>query len=99
MYFHIIPLARPYTVDWTGQINIPTDGEWAFGLRINGKAEVYIDEQPVLTAPEPTEYTEGNQISLAAGRHRIRVHYVDFLGGSRSHLSWVAPGGSPSVSA
>jgi hypothetical protein len=77
-------------VDWRGQIEAPTDGEYAFGLRVNGSAQVFIDDQLVVDAPEPTEYTEG-KLSLSAGPHKIQIKFVDHLGGSRLHLYWTPP--------
>ena len=92
-YFHIIPLGRPFTVDWTGQINLPSSGNWAFGLRIHGRAEVFVDDQSVVNATQPADYIEG-QAALSGGWHNIRIHYLDYLGGSRIHLYWTPPGNS-----
>ena len=91
-YFHLLPYPRPYTVDWRGQIDIPANGDWTFALRINGKAQVLIDGQLVIDAPEANDDIEG-KISLTAGRHAIQVRYLDLFGNSRLHLSWMAPGG------
>jgi 4-amino-4-deoxy-L-arabinose transferase-like glycosyltransferase len=95
-YFHLIPLDRPYTVDWSGQIEIPVNGNWNFGLRINGQAQVFIDDQLVVNAAEPSEDIEGT-IALTASRHRIHVRYFDYLGESRLHLYWTAPGGQKQI--
>jgi len=91
MYFHLIPLGRPYTVDWSGQVEAPTSGEYAFGLWLNGHAKVFIDNQLVIDAPDPTDYIEG-KITLDAGRHKIQVKYLDDIGGSLLHLYWTLPG-------
>ncbi len=90
-YFHLIPLPRPYGVIWTGQIDIPEDGAYAFGLEVNGQAQLYIDDQLVVDAPEPTTYLEGF-IDLDAGRHDLRLQFLDDVGGSRLHLYWTPPG-------
>ena len=98
-YFHITPLERPYSVDWSGQIEIPADGDWTFGLRINGKAQVFIDDQLVVNATEPSNNNaidgsdpiEG-KVTLKAGPHSIRIRYLDYLGSSRLHLYWTPPG-------
>jgi 4-amino-4-deoxy-L-arabinose transferase-like glycosyltransferase len=95
-YFHIIPLPRPFSVDWTGKINIGSDGDWTFGLRIAGKAQVFIDDQLVIDAVEPTESIEGT-LNLTAGWHSIRIHYLDYVGASRIHLYWTPPGGEREI--
>ena len=95
-YFHLTPLERPYTVDWSGQIEIPTDGDWKFGLRINGQAQVFIDDQLVVNATQPSKDIEG-VIALTAGRHPIHIRYLDHLGDSRLHLYWTAPDGQKQV--
>jgi 4-amino-4-deoxy-L-arabinose transferase-like glycosyltransferase len=96
MYIHILPIARPYTVDWRGQINLPTDGDWAFGLRVNGQAQLFIDDQLIVDATEPTDYLEG-RTAFDAGWHRIQIRFLDYLGGSRIHLSWTPPGGTQQI--
>ena len=90
-YFHLIPMERPYGALWTGQIEIPEDGPYAFGLEVNGQAQLFIDDQLVVDAAEPTNYLEGN-INLGAGRHEIRLQFLDNVGGSRLHLYWTPPG-------
>lgn len=92
MYIHLTPLDRPYTVDWSGQIEIPVNGNWAFGLRINGQAQVFVDGQLAVNASEPSDYIEGTKVSLTAGSHAIHIRFLDYLGGSRIHLYWTAPG-------
>jgi hypothetical protein len=90
-YFHLIPLQRPYGVVWSGQIEVPETGEYAFGLNVNGRAQLFIDEQLVVDASEPTPYLEG-AINLDAGRHDLRLQFLDDVGGSRLHLYWTPPG-------
>jgi hypothetical protein len=90
-YFHLIPMERPYGVLWTGQIEIPQGGPYAFGLEVNGQAQLFIDDQLVVDASEPTNYLEGN-INLDPGRHDLRLQFLDNSGGSRLHLYWTPPG-------
>ncbi len=92
MYIHLIPLERPYGVEWRGEIEIPADGTYEFGLRINGQAQLYINDTLVVDAPEPADNASGT-IDLEAGRNRIRLRFLDYLGGSRIHLYWTPPGG------
>lgn len=90
MYIHIVPLPRPYSVDWKGQIAIPENGRYEFGLRINGKAKVSIDGQLVVETNHTSEYTAG-QVTLTRGMHPISVRFVDSESASRIHLYWQTP--------
>jgi hypothetical protein len=89
-YFHLIPLSRPYSVDWTGAIDIPSTGEYAFGLKVRGRAQLFIDDQLVVDAPEPSDYVQGT-INLEAGQHALHLYYLDYLSYSRLHLYWTPP--------
>ncbi len=97
MYYQITPLNnRPYTIDWSGQIEIPVGGDWTFGLWINGKAQVFIDGQLVVNATGPSDDIEGDT-TLTAGRHSIHIRFLDYLGGSLIHLYWMSPGGQKQI--
>jgi len=96
MYFHLLPLQRPYGVEWEGEIEIPTTGEYEFGLRVNGEAQLYINEELVVDASQPTEYM-GGKIQLGEGRNTLRLRFLDHLSASRIHLYWTKPGGVQSV--
>jgi hypothetical protein len=91
MYFHLTPLDRPYGVEWEGEIEIPASGEYEFGLRVTGEAQLYINAELVVDAARPTEYL-GSWVQLAAGRNKLRLRYFDYLGASRIHLYWTKPG-------
>ena len=74
-----------------GEIEIPESGQYDFALRVNGQAQLFIDDQLIVDASEPTEYLEGS-INLDAGRHQLRLEFLDNVGGSRLHLYWTPPG-------
>lgn len=90
-YFHLIPLKRPYSVVWTGEIEIPEDGSYAFGLEVNGRAQLFINGELVVDASEPTDYLEGS-LNLEAGRYDVLLPFMDDVNGSRLHLYWTPPG-------
>jgi hypothetical protein len=96
MYIHYTPLPRPYTVEWTGLIDIPTPGTWTFGLDLNGEAELWLDDQAVIKGTTDNNPAEG-QIALTAGQHRIRLHFLDNRGGSLIHLYWTPPAGEKQI--
>lgn len=90
-YFHLTPLNRPYGAIWSGQIEAPQDGSYAFGLEVNGMAKLYVDDELILEASGPPEYKE-TMVDLSAGRHDLRLQFLDDVGGSRLHLYWTPPG-------
>jgi hypothetical protein len=96
LYFHVIPLPRPYTVEWSGKIAIPADGFYSFGLESIDESQLWIDEQPVVAATEHNVYAEG-MVELAAGLHDIRIRYADRTDHSHINFYWTPPGGSRQV--
>lgn len=92
-YFHLIPLQRPYTVEWAGSLVAPQSGAYQLGLRAVQEAELFIDGQRLLTTPGPDQYTDA-PIILEAGLHDILIRYRDTVDRSRIHLTWVLPNGS-----
>lgn len=91
-YFHLIPLQRPYTVEWSGSLIAPQSGEYRLGLRAVQEASLLVDGQRLLATLEPDRYTEA-PITLKAGRHELRLLYRDSTDRSRIHLLWTPPGG------
>jgi 4-amino-4-deoxy-L-arabinose transferase-like glycosyltransferase len=95
-YFHLIPLERPYSVDWTGAIEIPSAGEYVFEMKVRGRAQLYIDDQLVIDAPDPSDNVQG-AVNLNAGLHSVYLYFHDHLGFSRLHLYWTPPGAEREV--
>lgn len=96
MYIHHIPLARPYSVEWSGMVEAPMAGTYQFGLDVRGSAALALDGRTIVQVAEPTEHATGN-VALEAGWHSLRLRFVDDLGSSRIHLLWTPPGGDESV--
>ena len=46
LYFHDIPLPRPYTVEWRGKLAAPHDGEYRLGIESIDESELWIDGEP-----------------------------------------------------
>jgi 4-amino-4-deoxy-L-arabinose transferase-like glycosyltransferase/streptogramin lyase len=91
LYFHITLLPRPYTVEWSGKINIPTQGNYVFGLESIDDSWLYIDDRLVVEAHVGNQYQQG-AISLATGLHDIRVRYLDKSNWSHINVYWTPPG-------
>lgn len=95
-YNHYLPLPRPYTVVWSGFLEANVPGQYEIGLRVRGKAEIFLDGQLLLSQSEPTDYA-GAGVRLAAGRHDFRMRFLDNLDSSRIHLYWTPPGGQRQI--
>jgi 4-amino-4-deoxy-L-arabinose transferase-like glycosyltransferase len=91
VYFHLTPLPRPYSVEWTGTLDVPESGVYGLGLRAVDEARLYIDDEPLVAAVSPDSYTEV-LVDLQAGPHKLRITYQDLSDRSRIHLYWTPPG-------
>ncbi len=91
-YYHNQPLPRPYTVEWLGQINIPQDGEFSFGLQSIDESQLYLDDQLLIDNNSRDAYVQ-SEINLTAGYHLIRIRYADRTGYTYITLFWTPPEG------
>jgi sugar lactone lactonase YvrE len=91
-YFHFTPLPRPYTVEWTGSLDVPQSGLYRLGLRAVQGAQLYLDGSLLVTTFAPNENVDAI-VTLEAGLHELKVRYKDNTDGSRIHLYWMPPTG------
>ena len=91
LYFHDIPLPRPYTVEWVGKLAVPFAGVYRLGIESIDESELWIDDIAVAASPEPNQYDE-DSITLAAGLHDIRIRYVARTSHYHVNLHWAPPG-------
>jgi sugar lactone lactonase YvrE len=92
VYFHLTPLPRPYSVEWTGTLVVPQSGIYGLGVRAVDEARLYLDGQMLVSAGPPGDYVE-QLAELRAGPHELRITYQDLAGHSRIHLYWTWPDG------
>ena len=90
-YYHLTPLPRPYSVEWTGLLDVPVTGIYGLAVRSVGEADLYIDGVLVTKAIVPNRIFE-TDVSLEAGLHELKVLFKDTLPRSRLHLMWRTPG-------
>ena len=90
LYFHITPLPRPYTVEWTGKIAIPQSGLYRFGLESIDESELYINDALITASLLPNQYEEGS-IELEEGFHDIRILFADRTDHTHINLYWSPP--------
>jgi hypothetical protein len=90
-YFQVTHLNRPYTIEWTGNIHVPSRGHYLFGLECRDSSTLWIDNKHVLDDKTPDQYQEAG-IDLAAGLHSLRIRYTDKTGYTHIYLYWTSPG-------
>ena len=90
VYFHLTPLPRPYSVEWTGTLDVPANGVYALGMRAVDQAQLYLDGELVVEATSSDKYIE-EFLELSSGLHDLRVSYQDLTGRSRIHIYWTRP--------
>ena len=94
MRFHLLPLPRPYSVEWKGKLYVPQDGAYRFGASAIDESWLYVDEKMVVdNSRNVGSYGEGGVV-LTAGFHDIRVRYVDRTGHTYINVFWTPPGRS-----
>jgi len=84
-----------FAVDYTGMLNIPTDGVWNFTSSSDDGSLLYIGTTLVINnngghgqpGPAPT-----GSIGLKAGFHRFRLQFCEGGGGYGLQVSWAGPG-------
>ena len=91
-YFHIIPLPRPYSVDWSGSLSVPTSGLYSIGTSSIDESNLTVDGREYPTTPAGDGF-HFHALALAAGLHPIKVGYDSVNGYGQIYLRWIRPGG------
>lgn len=82
-----------FSVRWKGEIEVHEAGEYAFEVRSDDGARLWIDEQLVIDAwLEQSPRAHGGTIVLSDGWHDIRLEYFQNVGGAVCELHWRPPG-------
>ena len=77
-----------------GQIDIPSDGAWGFGLGSDQSAQLYIDGQLVINDDSGHSYRWANgTVELEAGLHDFEVRYWEGWSDAGLTTTWTPPGG------
>ncbi|MBZ0307108.1 MAG: glycosyltransferase family 39 protein, partial [Anaerolineae bacterium] len=92
MYFHELPLPRPYSIEWTGRLLAPDAGSYIFDLRQVGYTEVYLDGELILTTDKPDRRIE-TEVELTSGLHDLLIRYQDTQNASQIYIGWQPPNG------
>ena len=91
-----ISLARralAFAFNFTGFINVPSDGQYTFYTTSDDGSKLYIDNVPVVKNDGLHAAIEkSGTIGLKAGKHAISVAYLQQGGGSVLNVSYSGPG-------
>lgn len=91
IYFHHLPLPRPYSVVWSGWLNISEDGDYHLQIIAVENAEVLIDGRSIMTTAG-SDIPANTTVRLIPRTYRIEVRYIDSSPYSRIELAWKIPG-------
>ena len=84
-----------FIVHVIAEINVPTAGEYTFRLRSDDGSELLIDNNLVIDHDGLHGASDKDgAVTLTAGRHALRVNYVEAGGDQELRLSWRKPGDS-----
>ncbi|MCS6800521.1 MAG: glycosyltransferase family 39 protein [Chloroflexota bacterium] len=91
MYFHILPLPRPYSVEWRGTLRIDQPGVYRFGTEQISTSQLFLNGRLIIDNRRGSELHEVD-VPLEAGLHDLQLKFVDRDPYSRIYLYWTPPG-------
>lgn len=88
------PLPPPFSIEWTGTLEIERDGDYEFVLESDDGSILEIDDRVVVDngGDHPIRARSGS-IRLSEGTHPVRIRYFNRLLGGVLRWKWRAPGG------
>ncbi len=89
----LLPLPRPYSVEWVGKIDAPRSGLYSLATESADTSWVYLDGQLVTTNEGADRQLREGTIRLDAGLHDLRVRFRDETGYTFIRVYWTPPGG------
>ncbi|MEA3210849.1 MAG: fibronectin-binding autotransporter adhesin [Chthoniobacter sp.] len=85
--------AAAESYQWTGKINIPATGNWAFFNSNDDAGRLFIDGNLVVQVEGGHAALEtGGMINLSAGYHDLRLDFSNTSGAGSETISWQGPG-------
>jgi DNA-binding beta-propeller fold protein YncE len=88
VYFQVLPLPMPFSVEWNGQLAAPVAGTYRFSSTSIDSSQLFIDGLPV---------QNDGALSLTAGLHDLRLRYEAHSGHNHVELRWQPPGRESAV--
>ncbi len=96
LYFHNIPLPRPYSIEWKGRLYAPTAGVYRFATESLDDSQLLINTQSIITNAGHNTTVEGSA-QLAKGWHDIIVRFADKTSHTHIYLYWSPPVGAREI--
>jgi streptogramin lyase len=90
--FHLTPLPRPYSVDWTGKLDIPVAGVYSFATDSVDSSWIYLDGKLVATNQGQPDRQGQGAVRLTEGMHDVEIKFQDLSGFSYLTIYWQPPG-------
>ncbi len=92
-------IKNPFSVHWTGYLDIPLSGTWSIGVSVDDGARLLIDQQAVCDCLSHNGLTRCmDTIHLEKGFHDITLEYANFDGPYSLKVLWTPPDKSRAVS-
>jgi sugar lactone lactonase YvrE len=92
LYFHNIPLPRPYTVQWSGKIYAPAAGDYRFATESIDESQVLLNSR-VVVSNHGSATAEGSA-QLQQGWNDIVIRFADHTSHTHMYLTWTPPNGT-----
>ena len=92
-YFHQLPLPRPFSIRWSGEVFAKQAGTYELGTKSIDTTVLSIDGKELLVNRSPNEYRHA-ELFLAAGWHRVDLRYQNTSDYAQVYLYWNPPGGA-----
>jgi hypothetical protein len=92
-YFHQLPLSRPFSVKWTGTLDVPRKGPYEFGLKSIDESMLTIGRREVVRHPGTIDNETTGSLALEAGPTPIEVRFSSRSNFTQIYLTWTPPGG------
>jgi len=78
---------------WAGELRVDKPGDYTLIVTSDDGARLWVDGKPTVDAWAPHAVRDdAKKLTLTAGRHDIRMEYVDNQGVAFAKLSWAGPG-------
>lgn len=89
---HLLPLERPYSVEWRGKLYVPSAGNYRLGTASRDGSWIFVDERMVVdNGAGAGGYVEG-VANLTQGFHDVRIRFLDQTGHTFINAFWTPPG-------
>jgi RHS repeat-associated protein len=88
-----LPSSDNWSAQFTGEIDLPTVGTYAFEVNSDDGARLFVDDQRVISDwnIHSAQWHTGSFTNQVAGRHRIRVDYFDSTSSANIELDYTPP--------